>query len=57
MAQSAHFQNAYDAALAAKHAELEARIASEKTRPHPDGEILTRLKKAKLRIKDALAMH
>lgn len=55
MAQTAQLSNAYDAALAARHADLEARIAREKTRPQPDAEMLNRLKKAKLRIKDALA--
>lgn len=57
MAQSAPIHNAHDAALAAKHAELEMRIAQETTRPIPDPEMLSRLKKAKLRIKDALATH
>jgi hypothetical protein len=57
MARSAPIQNAHDTALAAKHAELEARIAREAMRPNPDAGVLARLKKAKLRIKDALFAH
>jgi len=41
--------------LKVKHADLEARIADEERRPHPDDEIIHDLKKQKLRIKDELA--
>ena len=41
--------------LKIKHADLEARIADEEARPHPDDDIIHDLKKQKLRIKDTLA--
>lgn len=41
--------------LKTKHADLEARIADEESRPHPDDDIIHVLKKQKLRIKDELA--
>ena len=41
--------------LKIKHADLEARIADEESRPHPDDDIIHDLKKQKLRIKDTLA--
>ena len=41
--------------LKIKHADLEAKIADEESRPHPDDDIIHDLKKQKLRIKDALA--
>lgn len=41
--------------LKMKHADLEAKIADEEGRPHPDDEIIHELKKQKLRIKDQLA--
>ncbi len=40
--------------LAARHAELESQIERESARPNPDNAIVAELKKAKLRIKDAL---
>lgn len=43
------------ATLAARHADLEAQIAREELRPHPDESAIARLKKAKLQIKDALS--
>jgi hypothetical protein len=43
------------ATLAARHAEIDQRLAREEARPFPDGAIIAQLKKAKLRIKDALA--
>ena len=46
--------NAHISALQAKHAELDARINSEEHRPQPDLGTLSRLKKQKLRIKEAL---
>jgi len=47
-------QNAHMSALELKHADLDARIAEENQRPHPDDSIISRLKKEKLRIKEAL---
>jgi hypothetical protein len=44
-------------ALASKHAALHAKIDQEEHRPHPDVDLLTRLKKEKLRLKDALVGH
>lgn len=48
-------ETAHSAALAAKHAGLEARIGSELQRPIPDPAAVAALKKQKLRIKDELA--
>ena len=45
----------HETALAARHADLEARIAAETQRPMPDMAIISELKKAKLRIKDSIA--
>ncbi len=42
-------------ALQARHAGLDARIAEENQRPHPDDALLARLKKEKLKIKEAMA--
>ncbi len=42
-------------ALKIKHADLDAQIADEERRPHPDDDIIHNLKKLKLRIKDELA--
>ena len=44
-------------AIASKHAALHAQIDAEEARPHPDDDLLTRLKKEKLRLKDALVGH
>lgn len=44
-------------ALENKHAALEAKIDSEKHRPHPDDTVLAQLKREKLRIKDDLLGH
>lgn len=41
--------------LKVKHADLEAKIADEERRPHPDDDVIHDLKKQKLRIKDELA--
>lgn len=46
--------NAHASSLAAKHADLEARIGSEQGRPRPDIESISRLKKLKLRLKEAM---
>ena len=48
-------QNAHISALQNKHADLDARIVQETMRPHPDDAALSRLKKEKLRIKEAIA--
>ncbi len=47
-------QNAHQSALEQKHAGLEAMIAQENQRPHPDDSLLARLKKEKLKVKEAL---
>lgn len=47
-------QNAHLSALEQKHAGLDARIAEENQRPFPDSATLSRLKKEKLRIKEAM---
>ena len=43
--------------LASRHAELHALIDAEENRPHPDEDLLHRLKKEKLRLKDAMLGH
>ncbi len=43
--------------LESKHAALHALIEEEEHRPHPDEDLLHRLKKEKLRLKDELAGH
>lgn len=40
--------------LKAKHADLDAQIAEEERRPHPDDVVIHHLKKMKLKIKDEL---
>jgi len=47
-------QQAHMSALETKHAGLDARINEENQRPHPDDTLLARLKKEKLRVKEAL---
>ena len=47
-------QNAHMSSLETKHADLDARIAEENQRPHPDDALLSRLKKEKLRVKETL---
>ena len=44
-------------ALASKHAALHAMIDEEEHRTHPDEDLLHRLKKERLKIKDALVGH
>ena len=44
-------------ALESKHAALHALIDEEEHRAHPDEDLLHRLKKEKLKIKDELAGH
>lgn len=46
--------SSHNAALAARHAELDARLSAETRRPMPDAGIMAQLKKAKLRLKDAM---
>ena len=43
--------------LASKHAALHALIDEEEHRSHPDEDLLHRLKKEKLRLKDELLGH
>ena len=47
-------QNAHMSALEQKHAGLDARISEEIHRPHPDDVLLSRLKKEKLKVKEAI---
>ena len=47
-------QNAHLSALEHRHADLDARIAEENQRPHPDDSLISRLKKEKLRVKESL---
>ena len=44
-------------AIASKHAALHAQVDVEEHRPHPDPDLLARLKKEKLRLKDVLTGH
>lgn len=43
--------------LKRRHAALEAQIAEEEARPHPDDVKLATFKKQKLMLKDAIAMQ
>ena len=45
---------AQTSALEVKHAEIEARISEENQRPQPDMATLARLKKEKLKVKEAI---
>lgn len=54
MSNTAQAHHAHEMALAARHAHLEARISQEIMRPSPNMTAIADLKKAKLRIKDAL---
>ena len=40
--------------LKSRHADLDAKIANEERRPAPDTGLLARMKKQKLRLKEAL---
>jgi len=44
-------------ALRLKHAELEAQLEKEETRPFPDDDLIHRIKKQKLQLKDAMAQE
>ena len=46
---------AHISALQTKHADIEARINEEAQRPMPDMATLARLKKEKLKVKEAIA--
>jgi hypothetical protein len=48
-------QQPHISALQTKHADIEAQIAAENARPLPDSATIARLKKEKLRVKEALA--
>jgi hypothetical protein len=48
---------AHVSSLAAKHAEIEARLTDEQRRPRPDEVLVAMLKKQKLRLKEALASN
>jgi hypothetical protein len=54
MSKSVSANTPHVQALAARHADLEARLEMETHRPLPDSAAIAQLKKAKLRIKDAL---
>ena len=47
--------NSHSTTLVARHAGLDERIGAELRRPSPDQTVLARLKKQKLKIKEALA--
>jgi uncharacterized protein len=44
-------------ALQTKHAELDMQIERENNRPHPDEDLIHRLKKQKLHLKDILVQE
>jgi hypothetical protein len=44
-------------ALRLKHAELEAQLEKEEARPLPDEDLIHRIKKQKLQLKDAMAQE
>ena len=44
-------------ALRLKHAELETQLETEEARPFPDDDLIHRLKKQKLQLKDAMAQE
>jgi uncharacterized protein YdcH (DUF465 family) len=50
-------EKAYVEAIASKHAALHARIDLEEHRAHPDEDLLTRLKKERLKLKDVMTGH
>ena len=49
--------NGHMTALQTKHAELDSKIETENNRPHPDDDLIHRLKKQKLHIKDILVQE
>lgn len=46
---------AHVSSLAARHADIEARLDDEQRRPRPDSGLVALLKKRKLRLKEAIA--
>ena len=48
-------ENGHITALTTKHAGIEAKIAEEVRRPSPDMTLVARLKKQKLKLKEALS--
>ena len=48
-------QNAHLSALETKHAAIDRRIANEMLRPMPNALLVTKLKREKLRVKEAIA--
>jgi uncharacterized protein len=44
-------------ALQLKHAELEEQLELENARPHPDDDLIHRLKKQKLHLKDIMTQE
>ncbi len=48
-------QQAHISALETKHADIDAKIIEEAQRPQPDMATLARLKKEKLKLKEAIA--
>jgi hypothetical protein len=48
-------ENSHVSALHAKHHAIDAKIRDELSRPRPDGMLLSRMKKQKLQLKEALA--
>jgi hypothetical protein len=55
MSKSAAFNPSHLSALTARHADLEARLAREESRPKPDSAVVAQLKKAKLKLKDLMS--
>jgi hypothetical protein len=53
----ARMNKAHVDAIASRHAALHSMIDEEEHRPHPDMDLLHRLKKEKLRLKDTLVGH
>lgn len=53
--QEDRMNHSHATSLIARHAGLDARIADESRRPSPDQDVIGRLKKQKLKIKEALA--
>ncbi len=47
--------NGHMTALQTKHAELDSKIETENSRPHPDDNLIHRLKKQKLHLKDIIS--
>ena len=50
-------QSSHVSALQMKHEGLDRRLKEEMSRPSPDGALVQHIKKAKLKIKEELALH